>query len=355
MRICYLADAGSVLIQMRVGYFAQKNHDVHLITFRQGEIEGITLHYIKSLLPFSYDFSYILSIPKIRRLVREIKPDILHAYYATSYGFIGACCSFEPFVVSCMGSDIMLTPQKLIFYKWLTNYTLRKATFITSVSSPITEKIIKLGIEPQKIQTFPFGIDHNLFFPSHKHRKELILLSTRSLTQIYNIKTILESLSYLKKEDDFEGKLVIVGEGPERGRLKELAEDLGISSDVIFIGAIPHPKVADYLRTSKIYISMSLSDGTSTSLLEAMACGTFPIVSDIPANREWINDAENGFLVPVLDAKKLAQRIKEALSNTHLMQTAVKKNFDIIRKRVILQNNLGKMEVIYKSIKEEKW
>ena len=123
-------------------------------------------------------------------------------------------------------------------------------------------------------------------------------------------------------------------------RLKKLTKDLRISDHVDFVGAVPHQKVAEYLQASQIYLSMSLSDGASTSLLEAMACGTFPIVSDIPANREWIVDGDNGFLVSPLDPKKLAQQIMEVFNNSSLMKTAAKKNVEIIQKRGILQKNL---------------
>jgi len=338
---------------MRLAYFAQKRHEVHLISFRQGKIEGVNFHYVKPPIPFSYNLSYILSIPNIRRLVREINPDILHAYYVTSYGFIAACCGFKAFVVSCMGTDIMITPLKSILYKWITEYALKKAVFITSVSGSITERIIKLGIVPQKIQTFPFGVDPKKFFLDSQKEKNSALLSVRSLEPIYNIETILKGFSFLKRIR-FEGKLVILGGGSEDKRLKRLAKDLGISDHVDFVGRVPHYKVAEYLRSSQIYLSMSFSDGASTSLLEAMACGTFPIVSDISVNREWIVDGDNGFLVSALDPQKLAQKIIEAFNNSSLMKTAAKKNVEIVREKAILQKNLEKMENIYQFVKEQK-
>jgi len=354
MKICYLADAGSVLIRMRVGYFTKKGYEIHLISFRKGQMEGVNFHYIRPAIPFSYNLSYILSIPKIRSLVRAINPDVLHAYYLTSYGFIGACCDFRPFLISCIGSDVMITPQKFIFYEWLAKYTIKKASFITSVSQPLTEKIIRLGKEPQKVKTFPFGVDPDKFFPVSQEKKDIPLLSMRSLEPIYNIKTILNGFSLLKKEG-FERKLVVLGGGPQEKKLKKMAKDLKISEQVNFVGTVPHDRVAEYLRASQIYLSMSFSDGASTSLLEAMACGAFPIVTDIPANREWIVDGENGFLVPPLNTKKLARCIVEAFNNPNLMETAAHKNFRIIRNKAILQNNLEEMRSIYHSIKRRAW
>ena len=346
MRICYLADAGSIHIQRWIGYFAKKNYEIHLISFRQGKIEGTNFHYIMPPILFSFNLSYILSIPRIRMMVKEIKPDLLHAYYATSYGFLGACSNGRPSIVSCIGSDIMINLQKSIFYRWITKYALKEATFVTSVSRPITERIIEQGIPPEKIRTFPLGVDHEKFFPSSQEQKKFALLSTRSLEPIYNIETMLKGFSCLKR-DGFQGKLVIAGGGSQEKRLKKLSIGFGLSDNVDFVGAVPPDGVAEYLRASKIYLSMSLSDGASTSLLEAMACGAFPIVSDIPANREWIVNGENGFLVPPLDTKKLARCVMEAFNNPNLMEIAAKKNFKLIGSKAILQKNLQKMESIY--------
>lgn len=172
------------------------------------------------------------------------------------------------------------------------------------------------------------------------------------MAPIYNIETILEGFSYLI-EEGFRGKLIVVGEGPEEKKLKKRAKDLGISDHVNFMGMVPHDKVAEYLRASQIYLSMSLSDGASTSLLEAMACGIYPIVSDIPANRKWIQDGDNSFLVPVRDAETLAQRIKEARSNTELRRRGVVKNLKIVKERGNFLKNMAVLEKLYKEVLRE--
>jgi len=353
MKICYLADAGSIHIQRWIGFFVEKDYEIHLISFRKGEIEGVSLHYLRPLIPFSFNLSYILSIPTIRMMVKEIKPDLLHAYYATSYGFIGACCNFTPFLVSCIGSDVMINLQRSAPYRWITNLALKEATFVTSVSRPITDRIIEQGIPVERIQTIPLGVDHEKFFPSSQDQKEFLSLSTRSLEPIYNIETILKGFSYLKR-DGFQGKLVILGGGSQEKRLKKISIGFGLSGNVDFVGAVPPDEVANYLRVSKIYLSMSLSDGASTSLFEALACGAFPIVSDIPANREWIVHGENGFLVPPMDSRALARCVMEAFNNSNIMENAAKKNFELIQNKAILQKNLEEMESIYHIMAKER-
>jgi glycosyltransferase involved in cell wall biosynthesis len=247
----------------------------------------------------------------------------------------------------------MINTPKIGIYRLITRYALKKASFITSVSKPITERIIHLGIDPKKIQTLTFGIDSQEFFPPLEERRDFSLLSLRRLEPVYNIDTIIKGFSFLK-EEGFKGKLVIAGGGPEENRLRKLAQDLKLSDGIHFVGMVPHHEVAEYLRASQIYLSMSLSDGSSTSLLEAMACGTFPIVSDIPANREWIVDGDNGFLVSPFDAKKLAQRVSDALNNSSFAKTASKKNVEIIQTRAQLNENLKKISLLYRKAKESR-
>ena len=79
--------------------------------------------------------------------------------------------------------------------------------------------------------------------------------------------------------------------------LEREVESLNINSSVKFLGRVPHEEMPNLLAQADIYVSTSLHDGTSVSLLEAMGSGAFPVVTDIPSNREWIINGENGFLV----------------------------------------------------------
>ena len=352
MKICYLADGSSIHVQRQIRCFVEKGNEVHLISFRKGSVDkNVHLHYIKPRIKFPFSLNYLINIKKVKETVKAIKPDLLHAYYLTSYGFLGACCDWKPFIISCIGSDILITPQKSILHKWLTQYTLKKADVITSVSNLITDNLIRLGTKPDKIETFAFGVDLDLFSPasSNKEPQKNTLLSLRSLKPVYNIETLLKGISYLKKEcSSF--KLVLAGAGPQEKKLKQMAACLGISDCVNFTGAIPHFKVLEYVRNSDIYISTSLSDGASTSLLEAMASGLFPIVTEIQGNQDWITDGWNGFLVPVGNAKILAKKIKEAMDNDELRRLATSRNVKIVRERGSWQKSMKKMESVYKTV-----
>ena len=91
--------------------------------------------------------------------------------------------------------------------------------------------------------------------------------------------------------------------------LKAKTEKLGVKEYVKFLGKIRHRDVAKYLEASDIYVSTSLSDGTSASLLEAMALSLPVVVTDIPGNREWVKNGWNGFLFPAKNPEKLAEKV----------------------------------------------
>jgi L-malate glycosyltransferase len=357
MKICYLADAGSIHTQRHVSYFAENGkNEIHLISFNNNKFhKNLQLHYIEPCIKTPFFLNYIISIPKIKKLIHEIQPDLLHSMHLTSYGFIGACSNFKPFIISCLGSDILISPRKSFLHKWLTKYSINKANILTSVSNQITDNLYKLGAGSQKVATFPFGVDLNVFSspPPGSNPDKGSLLSLRSLKPVYNIEMLLNAIGCLKKANT-SFKLTIAGDGPDRAKLTKMADKLKISDVVDFIGAIPHTKIPEYLRNSSIYLSTSFSDGASICLMEAMASGCFPIVTDIPANRDWIKDGWNGFLVPVGDYELFARRIEQAINNSDLHKAAAQRNRGIITERGSWDKDMEKLALIYQSLTNPK-
>jgi len=93
------------------------------------------------------------------------------------------------------------------------------------------------------------------------------------------------------------------------------------------------------LQSADIYVSASLSDGSSISLLEAMACGLAPIVSDIPGNREWVTESDNGWLFPPTDIKHLADVMAQAAADLKESRCIGEKNIEIVRSRADWRRN----------------
>jgi glycosyltransferase involved in cell wall biosynthesis len=121
-----------------------------------------------------------------------------------------------------------------------------------------------------------------------------------------------------------------------------------VNECVKFEGWVDHDELPGWLASSKVYVSTSLSDSLAISNLEAMACGIFPIVTDIPSNREWIEDGENGFIVPTDDPEILAQRMVEAMGNEKIREKAGIHNRRIVGERANWNKNMMEIEELYR-------
>lgn len=364
MRICYLANASSVHTHRWVRYFAERGHEIHVISFENAQIEGTTVHVLKlPVLVKNATFPLkMASIHRIKTLIKTIKPDILHAHYVTNYGLFGALCKFNPFVITAWGSDVLITPEAR-FTSTIKNpiakYALRKADSITCDAQQMKEAMTTLGVSPQKITLIYFGVDTRKFSPRQKSeelRAKLriydspAVISLRNLEPLYDIESLIRSSPLVLKEVP-ESQFVIAGKGSEEKGLMELAKSLGVSDNVKFIGFIQNVELPQYLSTVDVYVSTSLSDaGIAASTAEAMACGLPVVVTDVADNKKWIDNGVNGFVVPVKDPKSLAEKIIYLLQNEDIRKKFGKTNRKIIEERNNYYKEMKKMEDIYKEL-----
>lgn len=345
MKICYLAHGQSIHTQRWVRYFSAQGHEVHLISFQPFADDKTVFHVLKRKFPVE-DLDYFLQISTVRRLVREIQPDILHAHYLTSFGFLGACSGWHPFVVTALGSDILITPFRSFLHKMLTRFVLKKADLAIADAQISTSKMIELGAGKEKVITLPCGIDPRLFYPRPKIDDQPVLISVRHHKPLFNLGTIMKAVVILRNQKR-DVKLLLAGDGPLRPKLEALAKRLEVRNFVEFLGEIPHEKLGELYRQASIYLAIPCSDATSISLLEAMACGIFPIVSDIPANREWVTDGLNGILIPFDNPTVLAEKIVQALDDRNLRKRAAKINQEIIKEKALWGKNMEMAERYY--------
>jgi glycosyltransferase involved in cell wall biosynthesis len=212
-----------------------------------------------------------------------------------------------------------------------------------------------IGLREKDITVIPMGVDQE-FIEARKRRNDkpknqsFTILSNRNLLPIYNLSLLIQSTPLVLKEEP-QTKFLIAGDGPERGKLEKEAKDLNVDKFIRFLGSVPHEAMPDLLTKADIYVSTSLYDGTSVSLLEAMASGCFPVVSDIPSNQEWIRDGENGFLFPVNDEQYLANKIIDAIRDKGLLEKARKENRSISEEKTLWPVCIKKIKKIYEDQK----
>lgn len=351
MKICFLGDAGSIHIQRWCQFFRDKGDEVYLLSFRQGTIDGVKVINLGDGMEVHSsggNFQYLKKVFSIKKIIREINPDVVNAHYLTSYGFMGALVNFKPFVVSTWGSDILVTPYRNALYKILTQYVIKKSNLLTSDSKFMSDKIIELGGEKEKVLTAPMGVDPEVFNCENKRPLEKVssFLSMRTLIENSNIDVIIKAFYKLSKEVE-NLELTIVNDGDMRSELENTVNSLQLNNKVKILGAVSRDKVVSLLKEKDVYISIPTSDSTSVTLLEAMACGIFPIVSDLPANKEWITDNHNGYILKDISVDEMYNAMKKSLNNISTINESAAINNAIIKERALWQENMTNVRNAY--------
>ncbi|MBS7632040.1 glycosyltransferase [Candidatus Bathyarchaeota archaeon] len=361
MRICYLANAASVHTVRWVKYFIEKGHEVHIVSFEEATIKGATMHILKlPVLVKNATFALKLALVfQIYILLRRIKPDVVHAHYVTNYGLFSALSNCKPFVLTAWGSDILTVPGERFLSKikrLISKLVLSRTDLVTCDAEHMKAALNQLGVQKNKIVLIFFGVDTKKFCPRQKSdvlEKKFgigdapVVISLRNLEPLYDVESLVKSIPLVLREVP-KSKFIIAGRGSEEHRLKELAESLGVSSSVNFIGFVPNDELPQYLNSVDVYVSTSLSDaGIAASTAEAMACGLPVIVTDVADNRKWVTDGENGFVVLGKAPEILAEKIIYLLKNEHIRKHFGEANRHIIEERNNYYKEMKKMETLY--------
>lgn len=354
MKICFLGDAGSIHTRRWIEFFRDTGNDVHLISFRHADIDGVKLYYMGDSINIDSDGgnkAYLKKIFAIKKIIKKINPDLINAHYLTSYGFIGSLVKGNiPFVVSTWGTDILVTPKKNTAYRLLTEYVLKKCDLVTSDSDYMSKEIINLKANKDKVLTVPMGVSlSDININNIKEDRNKIFLSMRTLCENSNIECILDAFKIvLEKYSD--SKLIITNSGSTEKEVLKYINKLGIEENVDFQGFINREQLFILLNDGLTFVSIPTSDSTSVTLLESMICGSFPIVSDLPANREWIEDGVNGLILRKFDVKELSELMIRTIEDKELIKSSRKINKKIIEERAIWEDNMNMVINSYNKI-----
>jgi glycosyltransferase involved in cell wall biosynthesis len=323
MRIAFLGDGSLGHVRRWAGYFHERGHDVLLVSFEDVSGCPFPARRLRKLLPTKLA-GYAAALGAVKKDLAAFGPDIINAIYAGGYGFIGAQSGFRPLVISTLGSDMLVDYPSSFVHRLQIEYALRRASLVTADSASLTASIVRAGVEPSRIVEIYFGIDPSLFNLEGRATRSgspLRIVSTRNLYPVYGLETLIASFAALCAKAD--ALLTVCGDGPERGALERMVAGLGIAGRVTFTGRLEPSGIADELRKADIYVSTSTSDSTSVSLLEAMACGAVPVVTDLDANREWIHEGVSGLFFSPRDEDGLAAAML-SLHEDHVMAESMR-------------------------------
>lgn len=291
------------------------------------------------------NINILKSIFKVKNILKQINPEIVNVHYITSHGLLTSLIKrFWKFkftqISSAWGSDILVTPHRNWLYKSITKFILNTSNIITSDAQVMTDQIETLT--KTKVLTFTFGLE-KMPQVSLSDKDYSVFFSNRILSSNYNIDKIVIHFSKIL-EKDHEAKLVIANEGDEKENIKMLCHSLNIENAVEFVGFLNIKQQEDFYKKSGFYYTLPTSDATSVSLLEAMAWGCIPIVSDIPANKEWIKNNENGIILTnidapfnqsILDSKEKIMTLNRAIiSEKAIFSNSINDFFDEVLKHI---------------------
>ena len=285
------------------------------------------------------------NIKLMRKIMEDFQPSIVHVHQANTYAYLAVLANQSKFptVLTVWGSDVLILPSQGVLYRHIVQYSLKKADFVTADASFMKDAINKLA--EKEVTIANFGID---FESKEIPEKKNHIYSNRLHKPLYRIEEIIEGFAEFHKSN-LDWKLIIGANGILTEKLKNLAAELLPQNSYEFIGFVDKAENQKRFLESKIWISNPKSDGTAISLLEAMGFGCIPVVSCLPANKEWIINNENGLIIDnsisdsLSKAKDLSlekvQQINRTIIETRATKAVNKEKFISLYKKILNLND----------------
>lgn len=359
--ICYLADASNPHVKKWCDFFLKKNYKIHIISINGGDIEGVTVHnFQKNVNEVRNEgifkkTNYISDIKKMKKLIHKIKPDILHAQYASSYGFLGSLMEYHPFVVSVWGTDIYDFPNNGFIQKSIIKHNFKKADYIFSNS-------IDMGREAnlytnKKVHITFFGVDMNRFKPIEniKDNQYFTIGIVKSLEKKYGLKYLIEAFDILMKKFDGQYnnkklRLLIGGSGNEEINLKKQVDNFNLSENVEFLGRINPENVANTYNIFDISVFPSLREGFGVAAIESQACEVPVVVTRVGGHPESLDENKTGFIVESKNSQQIANAIEKFLIEESLVTKMGKAGRIFVKSNYEVNDNFNDIAKIYDKI-----
>ncbi len=325
MKICFLAPSNSAHTKKWCKYFISRDHEVHVISFCDEEIDGVQLHHVNTGANANggdvQKLKYLLKAGVVRRLVQKIAPDVVNVHYATSYGMVAALARLKNYVLSIWGADIYDFPQKTLLHRLLLQFSLHRATHVFSTSKAMAKEARKYTKKP--IEITPFGVDVTLFSPDKNTPcKDVFTVGTvKTLSPKYGIDYLLKAAALIKEEHpEIPLKLRISGSGPNEQEYHALAETLGIKEITAWLGFISQERAAQEWAGMDVAVVPSTleSESFGVSAVEAQACGCPVIISDIPGLMEATDPDVTSIVIPRQNERALADALVALYNNAAL-------------------------------------
>ncbi len=256
----------------------------------------------------------------LRHLTQKIKPDLIHAGPIQNCAFLAALSGFRPILAMSWGYDLVMDADKSAWMRWVTRYTLKRSSFFTSDANVSRDKAVAFGMDPEKTVIFPWGTDIEQFAPKNvatlkrSNVQTFTLFCSRTWESIYGVDVLAKAFVKVAGVDP-DVNLILLGGGSQGQKIRQILTSGDVLDRVHFGGHVGQKDLPRWYHMADLYISPSHVDGSSVTLMEALASGLPCLVSDIPGNREWIDQGVNGWLFRDGDVNDLAEKILHAIKN----------------------------------------
>jgi len=267
---------------------------------------------------------------KLADLIISLNPNVIHAGPLHGPAYIAALTGFPRLVSMSWGADILHDGAVDSDVRKKIQYTLDKsAVFVCDCLAVANKATSEYGFPSERIFCFPWGVDLAHFTPGGKAdlrgklgwNNNFVFLSNRSFEPIYGVDVTLRA--FIKAAETMpEIRLLLYGKGSQEQALRDLVQEAGVADKVHFTGYISREELAESYRSADIFLSASHCDGSSVSLMEALACGLPAIVSNIPGNLEWVRHGEQGWVFSDGDADQMAILMRSAREEPALSEYA---------------------------------
>lgn len=358
LRIAFLSDAQNTHTKRWVQALADRGNDILLFSIAEGDnfydkfpnvqivtcgmgINGSMLNKLK----------YFTIVPKLKKCLKEFKPDLINAHYASSYGTLGALCGFHPFVLSVWGSDIYDFPNYAPMGKSLLRYNFKRADRILSTSHVMAKETSKYT--DKKIFITPFGVDTSRFkrIDGLQPQGEFIVGNVKTLSPKYGIDVLIRSFKIVVDNNPgLKTRLVIYGKGPNREEYENLAKSLGIGDIVDFRGFIVNEKLPEVYNSVSVSVSVSDSESFGVVAVEAMACECPVVTSDADGFTEVVENGVSGIIVPKRNPEATAAAIQKFIDKPDLRSSMGQKGRDRVKQLYDWEKNVDTMIKNYQDV-----
>ncbi len=365
LKLCFIGDISNVHCKRWANYFVDKGHEVHFVDNHHYRYKDLKLHYLKGYTRIK-QIDYLSRLVRARRIIRKIKPDLVHSQQITYHGFLGALSNIHPFIITPWGSDILSVYERSIVHRYITKYVLHKADFIHIIDRDGIERVIYIYENTKKKAFFlNEGVDTKIYKKGEKTKakNKVTILSARFPSESYNTILFVEALNIVVNEygcKNIEGVMCNRGDHIMRylhyeRKIMELVDKYGLREYMRFFGYVRKINYSQkFMENADIYVDTMNRDvvgqGTGKTALEAMSSELSVVLPDNPDIKPYIKNMDNGIIYKKSNARSLAKAIAVLIKDDKLRQKLGKNARKFILDNLDWNKNMKLMEQKYYEI-----